>query len=103
MVGSTGTFAPVCSFGRKRKKRKEQSDHGAAAGQRPAKCELVGELQVAAHRQPGRNARHGETGDIAQHPHQIRPRSPHPSVFRIGRDDHLRDIHAVDTLTNPVE
>jgi hypothetical protein len=47
----------------------QELDHRAAACQRPAKRELVGELQVAPHRQPGRDARHGEPGYIAQHPH----------------------------------
>src|SRR5437868_1990491 len=47
------------------------SGHCAAADQRAAKRQFVGELQVAAHWEAGRDPRHRQSGDVTQHPHQI--------------------------------
>ena len=85
-----------CSLG------ESEISHCAAAGQRSAERQLVGELQIAAHRQARRDTRHGQSGDVTQHPHQIR-RGRLALGVRIRRDDHLGDVHAVDPFANPVE
>src|SRR6185312_8592867 len=79
-----------------------KSSHCAAAHQRSAERQLVGELQIAAHRQARRDARHSQSGDVTQHPHQIR-RGRLALGVRIRRDDHLGDVHTVDPFANPVE
>ena len=69
---------------------------GRPARQCPTEREFVGELQVTAHRQTGRQAGDGQTREVAQHPHQIR-RGGLALGVRVGRDDHLGDVDAVSS------
>ena len=78
------------------------SGHRAAAGQRTAQGQLVGEFQVAAHRQPGSDSGDGQPGNVAQHPHQVGGGRLALGVG-VGGDDHLGDVDAVDLLTDPVQ
>ena len=95
---STRTSAPKCWFGRK---VSDQAIARRPASARPSVSSSANSRSPPIGR-PGRDARHGQSRDVAQHPHQIR-RGRLALGVRIGRDDHLGDVHAVDPFANPVE